>query len=312
MAEAWTLQQMPTQAGKRAIVTGANVGLGFQTARALARAGAQVVLACRSIDRGEAAVARIRNEQPSAMVQVVELDLSSLASVHRFAEEALNAGESIDLLVNNAGVMALPKRQLSPDGFELQLATNYLGHFALTGLLLPLLLAAAAPRVVSLSSNAHKRGSLDLDDLQLERSYSPWKAYQQSKLAMLVYARELQRRSDAHGGKLVSVAAHPGLSSTSINRELAGPARFVVPLAFRILGQSDAQGALPQLYASTGAVPEQVERGGYYGPGGFGEFKGAPAAAKPSEKAIDPMAGRALWKLSETLTRVPYTWAPLA
>ena len=308
MAGKWTVDQMQSQIGKRAIVTGANIGLGFQTARELARAGAQVVLACRSLERGEAAAARIRAEQPKAQVFVAHLDLSSQASVQAFAQEALEDGGSLDILVNNAGIMALPERKATADGFELQMATNYLGHFSLTGLLLPLLLAAPAARVVSLSSSAHKRGKLNFDDLQLENGYSPWKAYSQTKLAMLVYARELQRQSDVHGTTLVSVAAHPGLSTTAIGRDATGLAKHAIPVLFNLLGQSDAQGALPQLYAATAAVPGEVQPGGYYGPDGFGEFKGAPSPVKVSAKASDPMAARQLWLISERLTGITYPW----
>ena len=306
MAAGWTAAQIPSQAGKRAIVTGANSGLGFHTARELARAGAQVMLACRSIERGEKAAQRIRDEQRGAQVFVAKLDLSSLAGVRTFAEAVLAAGEPLDILVNNAGIMALPKREQSADGFEMQLATNYLGHFALTGLLLPLLLRAAAPRVISVSSNAHKRGQLHLDDFQQERSYVPFRSYQQSKLAMLVYALELQRQSDAHGGRLASIAAHPGLSATGIVRDTAGPAKVIIPVFISILGQSDAAGALPQLYAAT--APE-AKGGAYYGPSGFQEFKGAPAPAKIAAQAQDAANGSRLWALSESLTGVPYPWA---
>ena len=305
MAERWTVKQIPSQLGRRAIVTGANVGLGFQTARELARAGAQVVLACRSMERGQAAVEKIVAEQPGAQVFVAQLDLSSLASVHSFAENALAAGEPIDILVLNAGIMALPHRETSPDGFEMQLATNYLGHYALAALLLPLLLRAGAARVVSLSSNAHQRGQLYFGDLQLEQGYTPWKSYSQSKLAMLVYARELDRQSRQQGARLVSIAAHPGLSTTSIGRELAGPAKFAVGLAFRLLGQNDAEGALPQLYAATATA---AEGGAYYGPDGFREFKGSPAPAKVSARAADPASGPRLWSASEKLTGVSYNW----
>ncbi len=309
MTQNWTTAQIPSQAGKHAIVTGANIGLGFQTARALARAGAQVVMACRSVDRGNAAAEKIRAEQPGAQLFVAELDLSKLASVRAFAEAVLAAGEPVDLLVNNAGIMATPKREVTTDGFELQLATNYLGHFALTGLLLPALLRAPAPRVVSLSSNAHKRGQLNFGDLQLEQGYGPMKSYAQTKLAMLVFARELDRQSRLHGANLVSIAAHPGLSTTSIGRDLAGPARFITTLAFRILGQSDANGTLPQLYAAT--APD-AEPGGYYGPDGFQEFKGAPAPAKVAPQAAVVASGPRLWSASEQLTGVAYDWEPTA
>lgn len=315
MAQNWTTRDIPSQQGKRAIVTGANIGLGFQTARELARAGAQVVLACRSVERGEAAAARIHAEIPTAQVFVAQLDLSSQASVQAFAGLALSAGEPIHILVNNAGIMALPQRQVTADGFELQLATNYLGHFALTGLLLPLLLKAAEDttpatgkvpaRVVSLSSNAHQRGKLHFGDLQLEKGYSAWASYSQTKLAMLVYAIELQRQSTINGNRLLSFAAHPGLSTTAIGRDLAGPQRLAVSLIFKLFGQSDAQGALPQLYAATAP---QAEPGAYYGPDGFKEFKGAPALAKLAKAAQDPSSGPRLWSVSEQLTGVDYVW----
>lgn len=305
MATQWTAQQIPSQIGRKAIVTGANIGLGFHTARELARAGAQVVMACRSLERGGAAAERIRAALPGVQLSVQQLDLSSLASVRAFAEQVLAAGQPIDILVNNAGVMALPERQISQDGFEMQLATNYLGHFALTGLLLPVLLAGHGARVVSVSSNAHKRGKLWFEDLQLREGYTPWKSYSQTKLAMLVYARELERQAEAHHAPLVSVAAHPGLSATSIGRELRGAKQFVTALAFRILGHSDAQGALPQLYAATA---QDVVPGGYYGPSGFGEFKGAPGPAKASAAAQDPESGPRLWRVSEELTGVSYAW----
>ena len=309
MNQPWTTAHLPSQSSKRAIVTGANIGLGFQTARALAGSGAQVVLACRSLERGNAAAEKIRAEHPAAQLFVAHLDLSSLASVHAFAEAVLAAGEPVDLIINNAGIMALPQRHVTAEGFELQLATNYLGHFALTGLLLPALLRAAAPRVVSLSSNAHKRGRLHFDDLQFEKGYSPFKSYSQSKLAMLIYARELDRQSRLHGANLVSLAAHPGLSATSIGRDVTGPAKFVIPMLFRIFGQSDAEGALPQLYAAT--VPD-AEPGGYYGPSGFQEFKGSPAPAKIAPQANDISAGARLWSVSEQLTGVTYEWKPQA
>ncbi len=222
MAAHWTAKQIPSQQGKRAIVTGANIGLGYQTARELARAGAQVVMACRSLERGNAAAATIKAEQPSAQVFVSQLDLSSLASVRGFTEAVLAAGEPVDILVNNAGIMAQPKREITVDGFELQLGTNYLGHFALTGLLLPALLRAGAPRVVSLSSNAHKRAELSLDDFHQVKSYSPFKSYGQTKLAMLVFARELQKQSTVHHAKLVSA---PGLVLHRHRAQAARPAK---------------------------------------------------------------------------------------
>lgn len=306
MAKNWTVADIPNQAGKRAVVTGANSGLGFQTARALARSGAEVVMACRSIERGETALGRIKAELPTARVAVRQLDTSSTASVKKFAAELVAEGAPLDILVNNAGIMALPRRGVSEDGWELQLATNYLGHYSLTGLLLPVLLRARSPRVISISSNAHKRGKFYWGDIQMESNYSDWGSYQQSKLAMLVYARELQRQNDLHGGTMVSVAAHPGLSTTGINRDTTGMAKIMIPIIFRLLGQNDAEGALPQLHAAT--APD-VQPGGYYGPSGWQEFKGAPAPAQVAKQAEDAAAGPRLWSLSEKITGVVYDWA---
>jgi NAD(P)-dependent dehydrogenase (short-subunit alcohol dehydrogenase family) len=286
-------------------VTGANIGLGYQTARELARAGAEVVLACRSVERGTSAAARIRKELPQAQLHVAQLDLSSLASVRNFAQQVVAANQPVDILVNNAGIMALPTRQTTADGFEMQLGTNYFGHYALTGLLLPALLAAPAPRVVNLSSNAHKRAKMHFDDLQMERGYSPMGAYSQTKLAMLLFSRELQRQSQAHGSRLVSIAAHPGLSSTAIVRELKGPIALITNLAFTFVGQDEAHGALPQLYAAT--APE-AEPGGYYGPTGFMEFKGDPGPAKVAPQGQSTADAERLWKESEKLTGVTYAW----
>ncbi len=302
----WTAKDIPSQAGKRVIVTGANSGVGFQTARELARAGAEVVLAGRSPERIRHAVGKIKAEQPQAEVHAGLLDLSTLASVRAFAEAERAAGRPLDILVNNAGISVTPRRELTVDGFEKQLATNYLGHFALTALLLPLLLRVPAPRVVSISSNAHQRASLELDDIHLAQGYNPYKAYAQTKLAMLVYAFELQRQSDAHGGKLASIAAHPGLSKTAIAKEAEGVVKIGSQVLLAVLGQTDVQGALPQLYAA--AAPE-AKPGGYYGPDGFQGFKGYPAPAKIAPTAADPSAGTRLWRLSEEITGVHYDWA---
>ena len=306
MKQQWTAKDIPDQTGKRAIVTGANSGVGFQTARELARAGAEVVLACRSAERGEAAAAKIRAEQPGAKVEARLLDLSTLASVRAFAERELTSGKPLDILVNNAGISITPTREVTPDGFEKQLATNYLGHFALTGLLLPSLLRATAPRVVSVSSLAAARAKFFFDDLQLERSYNPLTAYAQTKLAMLVYARELERRSREQGGKLKSIAAHPGISKTAIGKEGTGLIGFATKVYIAIFGRDEAQSALPQLYA---AVAPEAEPGGYYGPDGAGERGGYPAPAKVAPRAAEPCAGPRLWELSEQATKVVYDWA---
>ncbi|HEY1016962.1 MAG TPA: oxidoreductase [Herpetosiphonaceae bacterium] len=306
---AWTTANIPSQAGKLAIVTGATGGLGYETALALAGAGAEVILAGRNPDKGDAALAAIRGGQPGAAVSFERVDLASLDSVAAFAGRMLAADRPIDLLINNAGVMALPKRQETADGFEQQLGTNYLSHFALTGRLLPLLRRADRPRVVQLSSVAHRNGRLDFGDLQAERRYQPWAVYSQSKLAMLVFAMELQRRSDANGWGLVSVAAHPGWARTDLiaNGPAAGAGRRLMlameNVIFPLLGQSAAAGALPTLYAAT--APE-VRGGEYYGPLGAGERRGAPGRAEISQQAWDLAAAARLWEESERLTGVSF------
>ncbi len=289
-----------------AVVTGANSGVGLETARALASSGFTVVLAVRSAERGRAAAAGIAGD-----TRVAELDLASLTSVSTFAGRLLATGEPIDLLINNAGVMAVPNRHTTADGFELQFGTNYLGHFALTARLLPLLTAATAPRVVSLSSGTHWAGRIDLDDLQSERAYSPSRAYAQSKLAMLLFAGELQRRSDAAGWGLLSAAAHPGASRT--NLQSSGPTLgtdrtgddFLSRLTMHIPGmwQDAAGGALPTLYAATSpdAVPD-----GYYGPQRFLGMNGPGGPARRSRRAQDAAMAARLWGVSTTLTGV--TW----
>jgi NAD(P)-dependent dehydrogenase (short-subunit alcohol dehydrogenase family) len=212
----WTLETMGSQSGKIAVITGANSGIGFDAALQLAIAGAQVILACRSESKGIAAAAKIQAAAPGALVKFEKLDLASLASVRDFAQRYKAEHGTLDLLINNAGLMALPTRQVTEDGFEMQLGVNFLGHFALTALLLPALMKAKAPRVVQLSSIAHKSGRINLTDLQAERGYKAWVVYQQSKLAMLMFALELQRRSDAGGWGILSVAAHPGIATTEL------------------------------------------------------------------------------------------------
>ncbi len=306
MAVAWTSAQMPDQRGRVAIVTGANSGLGLVTARELARVGASVVLACRSTDRGERAASAIRGAVPAAEVSVRELDLGDLASVRVFADRFAGEreGQGLDLLINNAGVMATPRR-VTRDGFESQLATNHLGHFALTGLLLGRLLAAPSPRVVTVSSAAHRIGRIDFEDLQGERRYNRWRAYGQSKLANLLFCFELARRASASGTGLVSVAAHPGYAAT--NLQFAGPAawyeRGVMALANRVLAQSAEMGALPTLYAASSA---DLPGGSFVGPGGPGEARGYPRIVTAAGKAYDEDAGRRLWEVSERLTGVRY------
>ena len=299
---AWTADDIPDQAGRRAIVTGANSGLGLGIARELARKGGAVVLACRNLEKGEAALAAIRAAAPGADVELAALDLGSLASVRTFAaaQEA-----RLDLLVNNAGLMA-PPRGTTADGFELQLGTNHLGHFALTGLLLDRLRAAAAPRVVTMSSGMHRFGRIDFDDLHGERRYRRWRAYSQSKLANLLFMRELDRRARAAGSPLVSVAAHPGYAATHL--QTAAPPlldRVVLQALNRLVAQSAEKGALPALYAAT--APD-LPGASYAGPDGRNELRGDPRLVGMSERAQDPVTARRLWEVSETLTGVTYAF----
>jgi NAD(P)-dependent dehydrogenase (short-subunit alcohol dehydrogenase family) len=304
MTDPWIADMIPDQSGRTAVVTGANSGIGLVTARELARAGASVVLACRNVQKGDAAVAQVRETFPTAQVEVQELDLSSLDSVRRFADD-LDV-EALDLLVNNAGVMWTP-RQRTADGFELQFGTNHLGHFALTGLLLARLERAEAPRVVTVSSNEHRRGHLDFDDLQGERRYGARKAYRQSKVANIAFGLELDRRLQAAGSAIKSVLAHPGYTAT--NLQISGPTGIMKPvmkLGNLLIGQSADMGALPTLYAA--AAPD-VEGGQYFGPSQFFEYRGHPKLVEAKPEAVDPEVGRRLWSVSEELTGVTYDFS---
>ncbi len=300
----WTAADIPRQDRRTVVVTGANSGLGFHTSLELARHGARVVLACRDVGRGEEAARRIAAEVPDATTEVRRLDLADLASVREFAAAA---PPRIDVLVNNAGVMA-PPRRTTADGFESQLGTNHLGHFALTGLLVGNLGEAPAPRVVTVSSTVHRMGRMHWDDLQLERRYRRWDAYGQSKLANLLFAFELQRRAGAAGWPLRSVAAHPGYASTNLqvtgpSQESSALSRLWLKVGTRIMAQSDAMGALPQLFAAT---VKDVPGGAYVGPGGLFEQRGHPKYVSASGAAQDEEAARRLWQVSEQLTGVTY------
>ena len=302
----WTLADMPPQTGRYAIVTGTG-GLGYETAVALAGAGASVLVAGRNAAKGAEALARIRAAHPAAEVAFEPLDLASLADIAAFALRTQAAGRPIDLLVNNAGVMMPPHRSLTSDGFELQFGTNHLGHFALTGRLLPLLRQGRGPRVVAVSSGAHNMGRIDFDNLQWERGYAPMAAYGASKLANLMFALELQRRSDAAGWGLTSLAAHPGYARTELIANGPGDdswmSRIARPLIEPWASQSAADGAWPQLFAATSPG---VVGGGYYGPSRLMEMKGPPAPARISQRARDPATARRLWDVSEQLTGVAY------
>jgi len=310
----WGVGDIPSQVGRRALVTGANSGIGYYAALELARTGAHVLMACRNTSRGEQALARLRAEVPAASVEVVALDLASLASVRACAEAELGLGLPLDLLINNAGVMAPPKREVTKDGFELQFGTNVLGHFALTAWLMPALERAALasaekPRVVTLASVAHKTGKLNFEDLQYVKGYKPMVAYQQSKLADLMFAFELGRRLRAAGSNVMSVAAHPGVANTNLFQAHEYPAiekavRRGMGVAIGLLLNTEAQGALPTLYAATA---EDVVDGGYYGPQGFQEVRGGDVGvAKVAAQALDVAAAQRLWGECERLTGVEF------
>jgi NAD(P)-dependent dehydrogenase (short-subunit alcohol dehydrogenase family) len=305
MAGRWTAADIPDQHGRTAVVTGANSGLGVVASRELARARARVIMACRNTDKGESAAAQIRSDVPEADVEVRALDLADLSSVETFAAGV----DRVDLLLNNAGVMA-PPRRLTADGFESQFGTNHLGHFAVTGRLLGRLLAASQPRVVTVSSQAHRTGKINFSDLQGERHYMRWMAYGQSKLANLMFCFELQRRASESGTALKSMAAHPGYSRT--NLQFAAPPKLdqaIMRVTNVIMGQSAEMGALPELYAAT--FPD-LPGGSYVGPDGFMEQRGHPHLVTASGRAYDEEAWRRLWEVSEELTGVRYEFAAAA
>ena len=292
----WTANDIPALAGKTAVVTGANSGLGYETALELARHGADVVLACRDERRGTDALERMRADAPGASLELSLLDLADLASVRKFAEAYAGERDHLDILVDNAGVMALAKRRLTADGFEMQFGTNHLGHFALTGLLLPQLLARPGGRVVSVTSFGHKVGRIKFDDLQAERSYRKWLRYGQSKLANLLFIFELDRRARAAGSGLTAAVAHPGYANTNLQSGTSFQWS-------NFMAQSAADGALPALYAATAL---DVQGGEFFGPSGFMQQRGAPTRVKAAKKAYDTDVARRLWEVSAQLTGVTY------
>jgi NAD(P)-dependent dehydrogenase (short-subunit alcohol dehydrogenase family) len=299
----WTTAQIPDQHGRTAVVTGANSGLGLICARELAHKGAAVVLACRDMQKGGSALQGVRAVAPDAQVELAELDLGNLASVADFAERFRAGHESLDLLLNNAGVMAPPRRETA-DGFELQLGTNHLGHFALTARLIGTMEGREDARVVTLSSNAHKMGRINFDDLQSQRSYKRWNAYAQSKLADLTTALELDRRLRTVGSTIKSLAAHPGYAATNL-QSAAAPAldRWVMVVGNALMAQSAEIGALAPLYAAT---QPGLQGGTYVGPQGLGQWRGHPGVVEPSPAARDREVARRLWKVSEELTGVSF------
>jgi len=303
---AWTSSDIPSQNGKLAVVTGANSGIGWHTALELARAGGEVILTSRTEAKGRDAVERILRQVRQAQVRFELLDLASLQSVRIFAARVASEAK-LDLLVNNAGVMSVPKRQETEDGFELQFGTNFLGPFALTGLLIPVLRRATAPRVTTVSSGAANMGMkrINLDDLQSETSYGPWKAYCQSKLADLMFTLELARRSAAAGIGLLSNAAHPGYALT--NLQTSGPGReqnALEKIMASFMSQDAAQGALPTLRAAT--APDAAAAS-YYSPDRMFQLKGDPVLIHIPKPAQDEASARRLWEVSETLTGVQFT-----
>ena len=304
----WTADEIPDQTGRTVLVTGANSGLGLRSAEALAAKGARVLMACRNAAKAASALESVKAKATGAAPEVRPLDLQSLASIRECAAAVSEELDSLDVLMNNAGIMAVPKAT-TQDGFESQLGTNHLGHFALTGLLLPTLLAAAEPRVVTVSSNAHNFGRLDLHDLFFERRrYSRWRAYGQSKLANLLFTSELQRRAVDHKTPLTAVAAHPGYAATNLTSGPAVGMAFVRPVlaaADKVIGQPDHMGALPQLYAAT--MPD-VLADDYWGPDAFRQQRGYPTRVGRTKHAQSADDARRLWERSEELTGVAYPW----
>jgi NAD(P)-dependent dehydrogenase (short-subunit alcohol dehydrogenase family) len=308
----WCQKNLPDLTGQRALVTGAASGLGFETAAGLASRGAEVLLADINVAGGQAAVERIRAQVPGARAEFRALDLADLADIRRFAA-ALDADKrALDILVNNAGLLPPLQRRTTKDGFELKFGINVLGHFALTGLLLPSLQASPAARVVWVSSLVHRHAELDFDDLNAERRYAPQRAYNQAKLACLVLALELQARARAAGSRILGLAAHPGVAKTAIGDSRKGQARrslvdhlsdIAFWIAMNVFSQPQDRGALPILHA---AAASGVQGGEFYGPDGFGEMRGWPTRVQPSQPALDPATRARLWDACEKLTGVRY------
>ncbi|MCU1717677.1 oxidoreductase [Pseudomonas sp. 5P_3.1_Bac2] len=308
----WSESQLPNLQGKRALVTGGASGIGLETAKALAKAGAEVLIADLDEVGARAAIAHINLHKPLAHAHFARLDLSNLSQVKSFAAALVSEGQPLDLLFNNAGIQPLSKANRTPEGFELTLAIGHLGHFALTSHLLPVLLQARAPRVITTSSLVHRQGIIDRDDLQLLQHYEAQRAYNQTKLANLLFAQELQRRAERAGTALISVAAHPGVARTGIgrNRSRQGSLSWkdqmvgaVLKVIMPLLGQDADKGAQPLLYAAT---QKDIEPGGFYGPSGLGEMKGPPKAARIGGMATDQALAHWLWETSEHLCEVNY------
>ncbi len=318
MNKKWQASDIPSLIGKRVLITGANSGIGYHTALKLARKGAHVILACRDRRRGEAALARMKADSPGIHAELALLDLASLASIHDFAATELAQRRPLHLLINNAGVMAPPRRMETVDGFELQFGINVIGHFALTALLMPALeradnesfaVGAGRPRVVTIASIAHKRGRINFEDLQSARNYSPLGAYQQSKLANLLIAFELDRRLRVTNSGIMSVAAHPGVADTNLFKSgqysaVENSFRYLLGHVIGIMLNTDSEGALPTLYAATSIDAKDA---GYYGPQGFQEMRGEEVGpAKLAPQANDAATASRLWKICEELTGIKF------
>ncbi len=302
---AWSPEDIPDLRGKAILITGANTGVGFEAARQLAPKGPRLLLACRNRDRGREAVARIAEAEPEAKVELVQLDLADLASVRAAAERVRESAPVLDVLVNNAGLMA-PPEQRTADGFEMQLGVNHLGHFAFTGLLLPSLIASEAGRVVTLSSPAHHMGAIDFEDLQWERGYDRWRAYGRSKLANLLFCFELQRRLQVAHPNVISLACHPGYAATQLQTEAArakgGPVRWFLQVGTALFAHPAKSGARPTVHAVSAPGLVGAE---YFGPG-FPRSSAVPRLKRPSARARDEAVARELWRVSEDLTGVRY------
>lgn len=304
MTETWTAEDIPDLSGKIVIITGANSGIGLAASRELARKGAEVIMACRFQDKAEAAIQQIMEDIPRAKLEYIHLDLVDLASVKKFAADFKSRYDRLDVLLNNAGIMMVPYRKTA-DGFESQLGTNHLGHFALTGSLIDLILKTPGSRVVNISSNAHYRGEMDFDNLQYEEGgYNPTAAYSRSKLANLLFTYELQRRFESKGADDLALAAHPGIAATGLaDHFLSGKLSWLIRGIMKILFQSAKMGALPGLRAAT---DPQAEGGSFYGPGGKGERSGYPVVVSSNEASHNLQDAAMLWKISEDLTGVRF------
>ena len=308
MSDKWTEADISDQTGKTVLITGANSGIGFEAARALAQRGATVVMGCRSRAKADDAVAQIAKTDPRGSTEILDLDLADLSSVKSAADEFRSRHNRLDVLVNNAGV-ATPE-QRTAQGFEMQIGVNHLGHFAFTGHLLDMVVDTGSARIVSISSQGHRPGKINFGDLNSEKSYSPWPAYFQSKLANLLFIGELQRRLEQADSDAIAVAAHPGASNTNLGHESAGGILSTImsatrPVFEKFFTQSAAMGALPTLRAATDAA---AAGGDYFGPDGLGEQRGHPKKVAMSKRARDSADARRLWQISEDLTGVTYTF----